>query len=86
MKGCSEIFVPALKFIFNLSLCQNVFPMFWKQAAIPVFKKGKASSVHNYRPVAILNNFSKIFESIIHDHISHFLKSNAAVPPFYGLS
>ena len=76
IKGCSEIFVPVLKFIFNLSLSQNVFPKLWKQAAIvPVFKKGKASSVGNYRPVAILNNFSKIFESIIHDHIYHFFKS-----------
>jgi hypothetical protein len=40
MKGCSEIFVPVLKDIFNLSLTQNYFPTVWKQAAVvPVFKK-----------------------------------------------
>jgi hypothetical protein len=33
------------------------------------FQKGKTSSVGNYRPLAILNNF------IIHGHVSHFLKS-----------
>ena len=75
IKGCSEIFVPILRFIFNLSLSQNTFPKLWKQAVIiPVFKKRK-SSVQNYRPMAILNNFSKIFESITHDHIYHVLKS-----------
>jgi hypothetical protein len=75
-KGCSEIFVPVLKFIFNLSISQNTIPNLWKQAAIvPVFKKGKASTVGNYRSIAILNNSSKGFEFIIHDHVSQFLKS-----------
>jgi hypothetical protein len=62
IKGCCEILVPVLRFIFNLGLSQNTFPNLWKQAAIvPVFKKGKTSSVGNYRPIAILNNFSKVF-------------------------
>jgi hypothetical protein len=39
-KGCSEIFVPVIKHIFNLSLTQHYFPTIWKQAAVvPVFKK-----------------------------------------------
>jgi hypothetical protein len=59
IKGCSEMFVPVLRFIFNLSLSQNTFPNVWKQAAIvPVFKKGKTSSVGNYRPIA-----SQFFQS-----------------------
>jgi arginine decarboxylase-like protein len=42
IKGCSNIFVPVFKFMFNLSLFQNVFPNLWKQAAIiPVLKKKK---------------------------------------------
>jgi hypothetical protein len=62
VKSCCEIFVPVLRFIFNLSLSQNTFPNLWKQEAIvPVLKKGKTSSVGNYRPIAILNNFSKVF-------------------------
>jgi hypothetical protein len=40
IKGCSEIFVPVLRFVFNLSLSQNAFPKLWKQATIvPVFKE-----------------------------------------------
>jgi hypothetical protein len=39
IKGCSEIFVPILRFIFNLNLSQNTSPKLWKQAVIvPVFK------------------------------------------------
>jgi hypothetical protein len=29
----------------------------------------------NYRPISILNTFSKIFELIIYDHVSHSFKS-----------
>jgi hypothetical protein len=39
IKGCSEIFVPVLKFIFNLNISQNTFPNLWKQAAIFLFSK-----------------------------------------------
>jgi Notch-like protein len=65
IKGCSEIFVPVLKHIFNLSLTQHNFPTVWKQAAVvPVFKKGNTASVSNYRPISILNTFSKLFELV----------------------
>jgi hypothetical protein len=62
INGCADIFVPILKHIFNLGLFQQYFPTLWKQAAIvPVIKKGKSTSVSNYRPISLLNNFSKIF-------------------------
>jgi len=71
IKGCSEIFVPVLKHIFNLSLSNGVFPSLWKEAAVvPIFKKGSSALVTNYRPISLLNNFSKVFEIIIHDQLS----------------
>jgi hypothetical protein len=38
----------------------------------PCFQKGQSSSVRNYRPIPILNDFSRVFEFIIHDHICLF--------------
>jgi hypothetical protein len=62
IKGCTDIFVPLLKNIFNHSLSQQLFPSFWKKAAIvPIFKKGNSNKTANYRPISILNKFSNIF-------------------------
>jgi hypothetical protein len=76
IKGCSEIFTPLLHYIFNLSLLTGSFPRLWKKAAVvPIFKKGNSALVTNYRPISILNNFSKILESIVHDHLSFNFRS-----------
>jgi hypothetical protein len=37
----------------------------------------------NYRPISILNNFSKLFEFIIHDHVSYYAKFD---PNQYGFT
>jgi hypothetical protein len=77
IKRCSVIFIPTLRHIFNLSLTQQHFPTVWKEAAIVlVFKSGNRASASNYRPISILNNFSKLLELIIHDHVLHYVKLN----------
>jgi hypothetical protein len=43
VKGCTEIFIPVLNFIFNLTLHQTTFPHMWKESAVVhVSKKGKS--------------------------------------------
>jgi hypothetical protein len=75
LKGCSNILVPALEFIFNLSLRTKTFPTRWKEArVIPVFKSGKRNDVSNYRPIAILNSSAKIFENIIYNKTFQHVK------------
>jgi hypothetical protein len=75
IKGCSDIFTPLLTYISNLSLTSVTFLSLWKQTAVvPVFKKGSSTIVSNYRPISILNNFFKIFEFIIYDHLYNFFK------------
>ena len=55
---------------FNLILSTETFPDKWKQSRIcPVFKKGSKNEVENHRPIAILCNFSKIFEILLHDYL-----------------
>jgi hypothetical protein len=67
IKGYSVILIPTLRHIFNLSLTQQYFSAAWKEAAVvPVFKRGNHAAMSYYRPISILNNFSKLFEFIIH--------------------
>jgi hypothetical protein len=43
----------------------------------PLFKRGNHAAVSSYRPISVLNNFSKLFEFIIHDHVLQYvLNSN----------
>jgi hypothetical protein len=64
---CPDILKTVLKFIFNLSLAQRIFPTLWKEVSVvPIFKKGKTALVNNYRPTSILSTFSKISEIINH--------------------
>jgi hypothetical protein len=58
IKGCSDIFILLLTYIFNLSLTSVTFPSLWKQTAVvPGFKNGDSILVSNYRHISILNNF-----------------------------
>lgn len=76
IKGCADILIPVLAHIFNLSLTTGIYPSKWKEAVItPVFKSGKKNDIKNYRPISILNNFSKLFEIIIHKHISFYINN-----------
>lgn len=73
-KGCADLLVNPLTFLFNLSLNTNAFPDKWKISKVtPIFKSGKKSHIINYRPVAILSVPAKIFEVCIHKVLfSHF--------------
>ena len=52
-----------LKHIFSLSFSSGSVPRQLKSAKIiPLFKSGDRSSIDNYRPIALLNVFSKILE------------------------
>lgn len=70
IKDCSNVLAFPLSIILNASLKSSVYPQIWKSARVcPIFKSGDPSNVTNYRPIAILSNFSKVFEIILYRHI-----------------
>jgi hypothetical protein len=61
LKGCCEIFVPALKFVFILTYISEYFSELVEAGSyFPLFKR-VTSSVGNYRPIDIFNNFFRTF-------------------------
>lgn len=67
VRDCIGALVRPLLHIFNLILSTGKFPECWKTSRIvPVFKAGERADVSNYRPIALLCNFSKLFEFCVH--------------------
>lgn len=75
IKGCMEYFLYPLLIIFNLSIRTRIFPDVWKLTKIsPIYKNGNKSQVSNYRPIALLCGFAKVFEHILHKRIYFYFK------------
>ena len=62
---------------FNLSVSLGVFPSCLKNArVVPVFKSGDNTLVQNYRPICVVNFFTKIFEKLMCVRLNRYLISN----------
>lgn len=73
-KGCSDILIKPLTFLYNLCLKTCTFPEKWKTTKItPIFKSGKQSQIINHRPVAVLSVPAKIFEMVINKYLIHHI-------------
>ena len=83
LKAGSPILAYYLTHIYNLSLRTGVVPKCWKRKRVtPIFKKGDADDVSNYRPISILPIPMKVFEKIVHFQVSEFLEKNNIISEF----
>ena len=74
----SDIFFTPLKYIFNLSLQQGIFPENLKIAKIfPIYKKDEDFLLTNYRLISVLPCFSKLLERIMYNRLFKFLSENS---------
>ena len=70
----TRILVP----FFNSCIGQGIFPDIFKTSKItPVHKKGPSNIISNHRPISILCNMSKIFESIIYMRLQNFFMTES---------
>ena len=71
VKLLAEILSTVLSITINNSLKYGVFPDDAKIASVIPLDKGKPNKneISNFRPVSILNTFSKIYEKVIKDQL-----------------
>mgnify|MGYP005983473333 CR=1 FL=1 len=70
IKDCASVLAEPLSILFNLSISTETYPDQLKVSKIiPVYKGKSRSAVENYRPISIINNFSKVFETIIYNQL-----------------
>ena len=73
---------PVLTHIVNLSISNQTFPKFWKQAkVIPLHKKDEVLYAKNYRPVSLLSVLSKVLERCIFAQMMDYLEGNQPLHP-----
>ena len=72
-----EFIVEPLRYIFNNSLVQGIFPEEMKIARITLINKGgDKENVVNYRLISVLPCFSKILERIMYNRLYLYLTEN----------
>ncbi|XP_059053670.1 uncharacterized protein LOC131847957 [Achroia grisella] len=76
VKDCKSVFLKPICYLFNLCLSKCIYPEVWKiSRVVPIPKGNSKSDVSDFRPVAILSTFGKLFESILHFLISKQLQN-----------
>ena len=70
----------ALTIIINKAISSSSFPTRKRARILPVHKKNDYTQLKNYRPIAILSNFAKVFEQVIYksifNHIEPYMSPN----------
>ena len=73
IKKSVKVISPLLSYLYNNCMIKGIFPDVLKVGKIsPIYKKGNAELLENYRPVSTLPIFGKIFEKIIYSRLYKF--------------
>lgn len=82
-KVACEIAIP-LHIIFNKSIMSGIFPSSWKASKIiPIYKgTGPLTNMNNFRPIAQIIGFTKIFEKCMLNRLSTFIEKNNVLSPY----
>ena len=73
----SAVIAPVLTEILNTSIRLGTYPSKLKIAKItPAFKNDDDMDANNYRPTSLLSNFNRLFEKIIYNRLTSYIKKH----------
>ena len=82
IKENCHLLAPALKLLYNQSISTGIFPTYLKNAlVIPLHKNNSKTEKNNYRPISLLNIFSKIFEKLMAKSLNKYLTDHNIIHP-----
>jgi hypothetical protein len=86
LKISSKYIVSPVTYICNKIILSGIFPDRLKFSIVkPVYKKGDKRNCTNYRPIALLTSFSRVFEKAIHTrHTEHLVNNKLLAVNQYG--
>ena len=86
LKLCKNHVAVLLAKLYNRCIAEGIFPSPLKLAKVtPVFKKGNKRSISNHRPISVLSNLSKNFESILCKRINSYFETTGLLNTYqYG--
>ena len=77
IKMASGLLTSPFRKIFNESIATGSVPEVFKVSRItPIYKSGSPTELGNYRPIAVISPFSKIFERMIYDQLLFYLEKH----------
>ena len=77
IKMARVVLVPILAELYNKCLKEKCFPdEFNLNHVIPIPKTAAPKELGNFRPISLLNVFSKIFEKLLRDKMLSFINKN----------
>lgn len=86
IKDHPKVFANILKHIFTIMVNTGIYPRSLKTSLIhPIYKSQSPSVISNYRPIALLSVFNKIFEKLLVEQLrDYFVKRNIIHPEQFG--
>jgi hypothetical protein len=80
IKDAKEVIIPELCKLYNKIIDTQKIPDKMKETIIiPIYKSGDKNKYENYRPIAIANTITKIFENILHKKIYQFVEKTKII-------
>ena len=80
IKDNAHTLAEPIKILFNQSIETATFPNILKQATVtPIHKKNSQTDLSNYRPISVLNIFSKIYEKLMKGTLNNYLTTHQII-------